>query len=624
MTEREQWGSRLGLVLAAAGNAVGIGNLLRFPAQAGQNGGGAFMVPYFLSLLLFGLPMMWIAWTIGRHGGQYGHTSTPGMFDKLWKHPLAKYLGVVGLSLPLVFCLYYTYIEAWCLAYAWFSATGDFVSTPDRWVDLSTYLNEFLGNASTHSYFPGLSVAVGFTAVTVLLNVLVLYRGVAKGIEILAKIAMPLLLLFCFILAVRVFTLDAIKGTLWDGLNFLYTPDFSALLSPAIWMAAAGQIFFTLSIGFGSMECYASYLREQDDITLAGLTTASTNEFVEVIFGSAIAIPAAAIYFGPGRLVEIAQRGSFDIGMVAMPEILRNLPGLGLFGTIWFLLLFFAAFTSSVAVSQPVVAYLQDEAKLPRAAAAGLVGIFWLVGTVPVIFFYRYGVFGEFDFWAGTIGLVFFSAIEAAIFAWVYGATKGWEEMHRGAQLKVPRVFYYVIRYVTPVALFAILVGWIYTDGIRGGALTPSPTLLWGVEGRDSFQGEFVTQAPPAGTPAAEELADIRGDILQAVREAERDLNAWADVRLAGGAVDVTAYEAAPRLRQVLPAERFARFLTLQGFRFEPAAGAAAPAELELVIPVEGLHRAPYIWLARGLIVLYTAVFMLLTHALWKQRRREA
>jgi hypothetical protein len=443
---------------------------------------------------------------------------------------------------------------------------------------------------------------------------------VAKGIELLAKIALPLLLLFCLILSVRVFTLTGLKGTVWDGLNFLFTPDFSALGNWNVWIAAAGQIFFTLSIGFGSMECYASYLRENDDIALAGLTTAATNEFVEVIFGSAIAIPATAIYFGPARVVEIAKTGTFDIGMVAMPEILRDLPGLAFFGTIWFLLLFFAAFTSSVAVSQPVVAFIQDEARVPKAMAAGLVGVFWLVGTLPIIYFYRYGVFAEMDFWSGTIGLVFFAAIEAVLFAWIFGMDKGWKELHQGAQIRVPRVFYYVIRYVTPVALVAIFCGWGY-QAVVDRTLIPTPRVSWGVAERAGFRGDFVTRAPAAGTPEAAERQAILDGIADAVRAAKRDLSAWAEVRLAAdGALAVENFEADPRLRSHLTGERFARLLTLEGFRFEPAAGAGGAADLRLTIPIEALHRTPYVWLARGLMTLYTAVFLLITRALWRRR----
>ena len=123
MNERDRWASRMGLVLAMAGNAIGLGNFLRFPRLAAQYGGGAFLIPYLVALLLLGIPLMWVEWTIGRYGGQFGHTS-PGMFARLWRSPTSKYLGSLGIALPLLFTVYYTYIESWTLAYACFSFTG--------------------------------------------------------------------------------------------------------------------------------------------------------------------------------------------------------------------------------------------------------------------------------------------------------------------------------------------------------------------------------------------------------------------------------------------------------------------------------------------------------------------
>jgi len=630
MTEaagRERWGTRLGLILAAAGNAIGIGNLLRFPAQAGQNGGGAFMIPYVLSLLLFGLPIMWVAWTIGRYGGRYGHGSLPGMFDKLWKHPMAKYLGHLGVALPIVFCLYYTYIEAWCLAYSYFSLTGQYLNTPGHTVELGVFLDEFLGRATSHSYFPGVSTALVFLIITVGLNLWVLARGVVRGIELLAKIAIPLLIIFCFILAVRVITLGKVEGSVLDGLSFLWTPDFSALTNPNVWIAAAGQIFFTLSIGFGSLECYASYVREKEDIALAGLTTSATNEFVEVIFGSMIAIPAAAIFFGPGQVVEIAKSGSFSIGMVSMPEILRSFPGVQFFGTIWFLLLFFAAFTSSVAVCQPVMAFFQDELKLKRGAAAAIVGLIWLVGTIPVIYFFKYGVLDEFDYWAGTIGLVVVAIIEVIVFAWIFGIERSWTELHLGAQIQIPRIFKFILKYITPVALLAIFFGWALQAD-----LAPKPRIIWNIADRASYPGKFQKQ-PPASVTGEErqahlqEIKVIEERVYSAVKSTRRDLTAWAEVELgADGSVRVTGFEADPRLRAALDAASFERWLSLQGFRYEIREG-SAPAELraaKVTIALEAVHRAPFIWLARLVMIGFAVMFLVLIRVVWKSRAIEA
>lgn len=630
--ERERWGSRIGLILAAAGNAVGIGNLLRFPGKAATNGGGAFMIPYVVSLLVFGIPMMWIAWTIGRHGGRFGHGSLPGQFDRMWRNPLAKYLGVLGVGMPLIFCLYYTYIEAWCLGYAYFSLTRFFESTPGRTVDLGVFLEEFLGSASTHSYFAGLVPAFVFFVVTLFLNLWVLYRGVSKGIELLAKIAMPLLLLFCVVLAVRVFTLGQKEGTAWQGLEFLWTPHLGALKDPAVWIAAAGQIFFTLSIGFGAMECYASYLRENDDVTLTGLTTAATNEFVEVLFGSIIAIPAAAVFFGSGRIPEIAGSGTFAIGMISMPEILRNTPGLELFGTMWFLLLFFAAFTSSVAVAQPVMAFFQDEFKLRRESSAMLVGLLWFLGTLPVIWFFKYGVLDEMDFWAGTIGLAVCALVEVILFSWIFGMDRGWEEMHRGADLQVPRFFYYVMKYITPVALAAVLLAWFY-DAVANDALIPSPKIAWGVERRGAYPGEFKKGLPPGSTKEQQEQAkkgrqEIEKSVLDAVRAARRDLRALADVELDGqGRLRVVSFAADPALRGALDATAFERWLSLQGWRYEEKqgpTGSPAPAPVRVTLSFEALHCAPYIWITRIMVGFVLVCFLVLIHVAWKNRRQTA
>ena len=126
---KERWGTRVGLVLAMAGNAVGLGNFLRFPAQAAQNGGGAFIIPYLISFLLMGIPLLWVEWAIGRHGGQYGHHSAPGMLDHLGKPSWLKYAGVFGLFTNLTVAAYYTYLESWTLAYVWHSIVGTFRET---------------------------------------------------------------------------------------------------------------------------------------------------------------------------------------------------------------------------------------------------------------------------------------------------------------------------------------------------------------------------------------------------------------------------------------------------------------------------------------------------------------
>jgi NSS family neurotransmitter:Na+ symporter len=203
--EKEQWGSRFGLILAVAGNAIGLGNFLRFPVQAASNGGGAFMIPYFIAFLLLGIPLMWVEWGIGRHGGKYGHGSAPGMFDVLWKHPIAKYMGVMGLFISMVILIYYTYIESWTLGYSIFSMTGLYLGE-DSLDSMRGFLASYQG-LEEGEHFSSMWTAYGLMLFTFMVNFFVLWKGLSAGIEKLAKFAMPMLFVFAVILLVRVFTL---------------------------------------------------------------------------------------------------------------------------------------------------------------------------------------------------------------------------------------------------------------------------------------------------------------------------------------------------------------------------------------------------------------------------------
>jgi len=450
-----------------AGNAIGLGNFLRFPVQAASNGGGAFMIPYFLALILLGIPLMWIEWTMGRYGGIRGHGTTPGIFNSMWKNPLAKYIGILGIFLPLTVTIYYVYVESWTLAYSFFSVTGKYFGITTR-EGMGEFFGGFLGSGKSQ-YFNGIGTAYTFFLVTIAINVFIMYKGIAKGIEALAKIAMPALFLFGIALVIRVFTLGTPDPAYPDrsvlnGLGFIWNPDFSQLKNGSVWLAATGQIFFTLSVGFGAIQTYASYLREKDDVALAGLTTSVFNEFAEVILGGSIAIPVACAFFGVIATQEIARGGAFSLGFQSLPLIFQKLPMGHLFGTLWFLLLFFAGITSSVAISMPAVAFLEDEFKLSKQKAVLLIwGIIFLC-TQPVIF--GKGFLDELDFWAGTFGLAFFALFEAIIFAWIFKMDRGWKEIHTGAEIKIPRIFYYIMKYITPLYLLILIIAWTWQQGI--------------------------------------------------------------------------------------------------------------------------------------------------------------
>jgi len=244
------------------------------------------------------------------------------------------------------------------------------------------------------------------------------------------------------------------------GFGFLWNPDFSALKSAKVWLEAAGQIFFTLSVGIGVILTYASYLKKADDVVLSGLTAATTNEVAEVIIGASIIIPAAFVFFGPVDIKSIAQSGVFNLGFVTMPLVLNKLPLPELFGFFWFFLLFLAGITSSVSLAQPAVAFLEDEFNIDRRRAVSIFGIVSFILIQPVIFFLGRGVVDELDFWGGTFFLVVFATIETILFAWVFGMDRAWEEIHKGADMSIPKAYKFIIKYITPLFLFVILGMW--------------------------------------------------------------------------------------------------------------------------------------------------------------------
>ena len=456
---KESWGSRVGLVLAMAGNAVGLGNFLRFPAQASQNGGGAFIIPYLISFLLMGIPLLYVEWAIGRHGGKYGHHSTPGMFDVLGKSRFLKYIGVFGLFSNLTIAAYYCYIESWTLSYVFHSIIGTFTT-----IKPTDFFPEYLGIHEASMFALPLE-AFFWIVITLTLNVWILSRGLAKGIEVAAKIGMPLLILFGVVLAIKGLSLGTndpgVMQSPLIGLNFVWQPNFSGLSNPTTWLAAAGQIFFTLSVGMGSIHCYAAYVKEKQDIALNASSAGWMNEFVEVILGGTILIPIATAYLGLSAVQAATSGGSgFALGFLTLPTLFNNWGWFApVAGAMWFGLLFFAGITSSLAMGQPILAFMNDEFKISRHRGAILFGLATFVLGFICVWLYPGGAFDEFDFWTGTFSLVVFALLESIVFAFIFGIDKGWEEINRGADIVIPKFFRFVIKYITPAFILIIFIG---------------------------------------------------------------------------------------------------------------------------------------------------------------------
>jgi len=440
-----------------AGNAIGLGNLLRFPVQAAQNGGGAFMIPYLVALLVLGLPLMWVEWSMGRWGGARGQGSLPGIYELIINSRWGRFLGLLGLWIPLTIGSYYVFITSWTLAYSVFSITGSYANIADR-----AGMGQFLGN-----YISGdlQWLAIIFFLITVGLNIFISARGISGGIEKWARMLMPTFLVFAIILLVRVFTLGTPANPEWhilDGLGFIWNPNYDSLMNPSVWLAATGQVFFTLSLGIGAIHCYASYIKYDDDVALSGLTTASFNEIAEVIIGGSLAIPLAYVFFGPVGTTEIAQGGAFDLAFYALPLVFDKMPLGNIMGMLWFLLLFFAAVTSTIAISQPIITMIEDGFNWSRRNIAIGVWIGIFIFSIPTVF--GNGYLGELDFWGGTFALCVGGLIEMIIWSYVFGPQNALRELQHGARLHIGRWFLILTAFVTPLLLVGLLIAWSVID----------------------------------------------------------------------------------------------------------------------------------------------------------------
>ncbi len=509
----EQWTSKIGVVLAVAGSAVGFGNFLRFPGLAAQFGGGAFMVAYFCSFLLLGIPLSWIEWAIGRHAGSKGAHSVAGAYHILTKSAVWKYIGIVSILTPMVLAMYYLYLEGWTLGYAYNILMGNLQF--DQAEGFTNYFVQFTGLEGNGAAFDlSNSNVLIFYAIALILNIVLLYRGIQKGIEWFCRVSMPILLVLSLIVIVRVLTLGTPDAShpnrnLNEGLGYMWNPNkivlqidgktvdmlpansseeehaqliaqvkqenpnktvqvvdigfIGGLSNPQLWLNAAGQIFFSLSIGFGLIMTYTSYIKKDEDIALSAITSNAANEVAEVGIAGMMIIPASVAFLG---VAAAAGASTFGLGFNVLPQVFAAMPGGQFFGFIFFALLFLAALTSSIALMQPSVAFLEEFWPLSRKQSVSIAITLLSVGTLIVAWFTGDDLIAldTLDFFYGTLSLYISCGLMIYVFTRVWGTENGIKELNHGGLIQIPRFMPVIMNYVTPSILIIIFGSWLYTN----------------------------------------------------------------------------------------------------------------------------------------------------------------
>lgn len=423
--ERERWSSTLGFILATVGSAVGIGNIWRFPYIVGVNGGGAFLVPYVISVLLFGLPLMVLELAIGRSTGR----SVVDAFRSIQRRFAAA--GLVIVAVVSLILGYYLVVAGWVLAYALFFLIG-------QPIDFDLF---------TGSYLPLVFFLLAGLAVFVTVR-----SGVREGIERASRYLIPVMLAILLFLAAFSLTQPGAGA----GIGFYLSPDFSRLNDPAVWVAAFGQAFFSLSVGMGILLTFGSYLREESLFRSATIIA---------VADMAIAILAGLMVFPLVFTSGLDPAAGVNLAFVTLPSVFTQIRFGMVLGALFFFMLFAAALTSAVSMLEVPVAALMDSYDYPRRRATLLVFAAIMLLGLPSALSYTtlgFSVFGTpfldlADYAFGTVGLIVAALIIAIVGGWFMDRTRicaeiggcGWQQ----------RVYMALVRYAVPAVLLITLMG---------------------------------------------------------------------------------------------------------------------------------------------------------------------
>ena len=435
-----QWSSRLAFVLAATGAAVGLGNIWKFPYMTGENGGGAFVIIYLACVLAIGLPIFMAEAMLGRRGRRNPINTMKLLSEEEAGGTYWQLVGWMGVMAGVLILSYYSVIAGWTFFYAWDTAMGVFVDA-----DATLVVDEF--NSLMASPFWLVFWHTAFIGLTVY----VVGRGVEQGLEKAVKFLMPALFLLIIVLVGYAMT----TGFFSDAMKYMFEPDFSKVTAQTV-LDAMGQAFFSLSLGMGAIMAYGAYLPDDASIAETSFTVVAADTSVAILAGLAI-FPIVLMNgldpgAGPGLVFQ------------TLPLAFGHMPGGQLFGTVFFILLIFAAWSSSIGLIEPAVARLIENHGMTRQRAAISIGVVvWILGMLTVLSF---NVLSDFTFMAGTIfnNLDFLTSnimlplggLLIALFAgWVMCKSSSVEELEIGTGTRYT-LWRFLTRFLAPAALLVI------------------------------------------------------------------------------------------------------------------------------------------------------------------------
>jgi NSS family neurotransmitter:Na+ symporter len=437
---RGTWGSKLAFIFAAAGSAIGLGNIWRFPMMVGKYGGAVFVLVYILAVVLVAFNVMLAELAIGRHAQK----NPVGAIEHIKPRTPWKLTGYLGVVTGVCILSYYSVVAGWATGYLVKTASGLFKG------DVTSQLTDKIFTEFTSDPLQ----AIFYLFIIIGITTFIISKGVKSGIERWTKVLMPLLFLLIVFLAVRALTLPGAG----QGVSFYLKPDFSKLNGTVI-LFAMGQAFFSLSLGMGTMITYGSYISKSDNLVSSAAWVSFSDTLIAflagiIIFPTLFAIPGIETAAGPGLVFKV------------LPLIFSKITGGYIFGTLFFILLVVAALTSTISLLEVPVAYFVDERNWSRAKAAIIIGLASFILGVPsalsgggMKFFTKIDFLGLFDFIFGNLSLAFGALLICLFVGYIWSIKKAAQEIHSGNPgFKIRPLWAFSIKYLSPLAIIFILI----------------------------------------------------------------------------------------------------------------------------------------------------------------------
>ncbi len=455
---RESWSARSGFIIAAIGSAVGLGNIWRFPYVAYENGGGAFLIPYLIAIFAAGLPLLFLDYAVGH---KY-RKAPPTAYKKLMN---SEALGWWQVMVTLLIGIYYASVLSWAGSYMFYSIGQQWGTDTEKFF-FTSYLQN--GEGLAFGFVPTLFIGLVIVWAVVMF---ILYGGVKKGVELSNKIFIPLLLILFSILVVQALRLPGAV----DGLNAFFTPNWEAMTNYKVWLAAFGHIFFSLSVGFGIMLTYSSYLKRKTNLTGSGLVVALANSSFEILAGIGIFAALGFMAYSAGSSVDDVVSGGIGLAFIAFPKIISSLGAGGdLFGFLFFASLTVAGVTSMVSILQVPIAAFQDKLGWSRKRAVTIIaGGSAIVSTILFSTHSAITFVDIIDYFANNIGIVGGGLLSIILVTWFRRPLLKELQQHvnQYSSIKLGWGWNFLLTIVTPLSLLvalALTLKSIFAEGYGG------------------------------------------------------------------------------------------------------------------------------------------------------------